>query len=310
MSNAKDNIGPLAQLVEQQTLNLWVEGSNPSWLKTPFQWFFSEKEFFLSALQEISMTRHHREEAIVLTSRQFGEDNRIITFLSPRQGIFESILYGGRKSKLRSVVSPWHSGTLWFYVDNVKNTSKITDFSPSNFRPSLREHLYKNLAASLATELIIKTKAAGENNLTWTLFCGFLDGLEISEEEACKKGLLRFLWRYIGLLGVRPSSLYCCHCGTSLQEEDFLLTELYFYSPEKNGFLCPHCCKETNYPGYPLSGQALEYLQVCESEFGAKARNKNLSDSSEQQLKQLLFYLISSGLDIRIKTLETTLGIL
>ena len=26
--------GPLAQLVEQQTLNLWVEGSNPSWLSS------------------------------------------------------------------------------------------------------------------------------------------------------------------------------------------------------------------------------------------------------------------------------------
>lgn len=27
------NIGPLAQLVEQQTLNLWVKGSIPLWLK-------------------------------------------------------------------------------------------------------------------------------------------------------------------------------------------------------------------------------------------------------------------------------------
>ena len=25
--------GPLAQLVEQQTLNLWVAGSKPAWLK-------------------------------------------------------------------------------------------------------------------------------------------------------------------------------------------------------------------------------------------------------------------------------------
>ena len=29
------HFGPLAQLVEQQTLNLWVEGSIPSWL-SPF----------------------------------------------------------------------------------------------------------------------------------------------------------------------------------------------------------------------------------------------------------------------------------
>ena len=39
------HIGPLAQLVEQQTLNLWVEGSNPSWLKRLSQ---TRKSFFLS----------------------------------------------------------------------------------------------------------------------------------------------------------------------------------------------------------------------------------------------------------------------
>ena len=27
------NFGPLAQLVEQQTLNLWVVGSKPTWLR-------------------------------------------------------------------------------------------------------------------------------------------------------------------------------------------------------------------------------------------------------------------------------------
>ena len=37
------HIGPLAQLVEQQTLNLWVEGSNPSWLKRLSQ---TRKSFF------------------------------------------------------------------------------------------------------------------------------------------------------------------------------------------------------------------------------------------------------------------------
>ena len=32
--------GPLAQLVEQQTLNLWVAGSKPAWLKRDFQILF------------------------------------------------------------------------------------------------------------------------------------------------------------------------------------------------------------------------------------------------------------------------------
>ena len=35
-----DMQGPLAQLVEQQTLNLWVAGSKPAWLKRDFQILF------------------------------------------------------------------------------------------------------------------------------------------------------------------------------------------------------------------------------------------------------------------------------
>ena len=127
------------------------------------------------------MSRHTQEQALVLTSRLVGEDNRIITLLGPERGIFEAMLYGGRKSKLRSLVSPWHSGTIWLYHDQSKGSTKISDFDPVAFRPGLRESIYKNMAASLATELVIKTHAANEPHACWTLLCGLLDGMELVE---------------------------------------------------------------------------------------------------------------------------------
>ena len=40
------------------------------------------------------MARHSLEQALILNSRQIGEDNRIIIMLSPQRGIFEAVLYG------------------------------------------------------------------------------------------------------------------------------------------------------------------------------------------------------------------------
>ena len=63
------------------------------------------------------MNRNFFCDVIILSSRIFGEDNRIFTVLSHEYGVFDAVLYGGRKSKLRSMCSPYHCGKMWFYRD-------------------------------------------------------------------------------------------------------------------------------------------------------------------------------------------------
>lgn len=168
------------------------------------------------------MSRSFFTDVIVLSSRQFGEDNRIITLISPEKGIFDAILYGGRKNKLRSLVSPYHSGTMWLYNDETRHSIKITDFDVKQYRPTIRENLYKTCASALATELVIKTQSgndAGQFAESWVLYKGFLDGLDLSDESQAKLGLLRFLWRFLGLLGLQPDPFYCSTCGNELIAE-------------------------------------------------------------------------------------------
>ncbi len=241
------------------------------------------------------------EQALVLTTRQAGEDNRIATMLSPERGVFEAMLYGGRKSRLRSMVSPWHSGKIWLYSDQSRSSNKITDFEPLNFHPSLRENLYKNMAASLVTELIIKTKAAGENKRTWVLMCGFLDGLELSEEDECKKGLVRFLWRYLEVMGERPDFSCCGECGESIAG-----TKAWFLEKE-NAFVCSQCHDESMECMF-ICKEAMEYLSAAAIDTGKTARTMPLSKEAENQLRKLLFRLISSIVDL--KSLGAGVGIL
>lgn len=251
------------------------------------------------------MPRNTREQAIILFSRLIGEDNRLITMINDQRGVFEGVLYGGRKSKLCSMISPWHSGTVWLYSQQNNQNPKITDFDPTIFRPSLRENLYKNIAASLVTEIVIKTQAAGENQQAFFLLKGFLDGMEISSEEGCRKGLLRFLWRYLGLLGERPDSFYCSCCSQPLKKNQ----EFFIYSPQDNGFLCQGCSLGITSP-FLLSSEALEYISMAAIESGARARTMELSPESYDQLRNFIFYLITNSVNTKIKTFEAGIGIL
>ncbi len=265
------------------------------------------------------MSRHTQEQALVLTSRLAGEDNRIVTLLGPQRGIFEAMLYGGRKSRLRSLVSPWHSGTIWLYHDKPRNSTKISDFDPVAFRPGLRENIYKNMAASLATELVIKTQAADEPAGCWTLLCGLLDGMELSDENNCKAGLLRFLWRYLGILGVQADCETCLQCGSAVAgaNESEQGHHLVHYSLLEGGFLCPAChqhgapAADAPHPaeGFLLGQEAVRYLQLT-VEDGTAARKTQLSAAAYHQLRQLLLHVTQSAAGGRLKTLETGLGIL
>ena len=141
--------------------------------------------------------------ALILSVQISGENNRRVTIFSPSEGIHFATLYGGPKSKLRSLVSPMNSGVIYLYRDEVKNQTKITDFDVKNCHLSFRENLFKTYASSLATEILIKTKCAGFPEEAWKIVNGFLDGIELSSEEESRLGLIRFLWRYLALLGVR-----------------------------------------------------------------------------------------------------------
>ena len=46
--------------------------------------------------------------ATILALKQSGENNRSVTLLTPQDGIVYATLYGGPKSKFRSLVSPFN----------------------------------------------------------------------------------------------------------------------------------------------------------------------------------------------------------
>ncbi|WP_428770259.1 DNA repair protein RecO C-terminal domain-containing protein [Treponema sp. HNW] len=250
------------------------------------------------------MNRNSAVEALILSVKASGENNRFAVALSPEKGIFSVTVYGGKKGRFKSLVSPYHSGKMWLYSDTVKKSIKLTDFYPDRCRTGIRENVYKTCAAALCAELILKTQGAADWTAVWILANGFLDGLDICSEEEAQAGLLRFLWRYIHLTGLYNTGTRCTHCENEVP---------VCFSAAENGFICADCIqsgRDREAGIFPLGAQSIGFLHAVLAQSHKEARSLRPNTESLRELRDFLYYLAQACADTKLKTLEAGKGIL
>ena len=252
------------------------------------------------------MNRSYSTPAIIFSLRPLGENNSSVTILTPGSGISYATLYGGPKSKMKSLVSQWNSGIIWLYDNPEKKQTKISDFEVKNYHTTFTESLYKLYAASLAAELAIKTKCAGSNEQCFRLISGFLDGMDLCNEDQSRVGLIRFLWRYLELLGIQPSAHCCGQCGKSFLEQKFVSESLSYYNSNDNSFICTDCGKGQ----FPIKTSALQYLSAVSVLPPSQVRKLQIDKEGYNQIRDIVFFLIENSVEQRLNTIETGLGIL
>lgn len=245
--------------------------------------------------------RSWRTEALVISLSPFGEGHRSARILTPENGLLYAAVFGGSKSRLRGLVSPWQTGTAWLYTDPVKKTVKITDFDVHFWRQGIRENLVRSWCASLCTELITRS----HGNTDWVLVNAFLDGIAVSDEDECRRGLLRFLWRVLLGAGLCPDCACCTRCGAGTNEESAVL----YYSPYEDALVCAHCVRQEE-SRFPLSREARHYLDSIVQKRPSEVRALPLGTDAYSELRSFLFFLLSRMVDGPLKTLETGEGIL
>ena len=250
--------------------------------------------------------RNSSMDALILSVKQQGEQNYSVCMLSAELGVFYATLYGGAKSKKRAFVQQFNSGRLYLYTDESHHLKKITDFDVKDMHLSLRTNLYKLWAANLASEIVLKTQCAGDFKNAFILLSAFLDGIDRSTENGARLGTLRFLWRYLALLGVQPDPTSCAHCSSPLQGGT--------YTGFSNGFLCHDCSPQSSLTpteeSLSLSREALAYLDAINSKSPREVRETPLSTEDALSIKHLTFRLIEQAAGTRLKSLESGMGIL
>ncbi len=212
---------------------------------------------------------------------------------------------------MRSLVSQWNSGKVWLYENPEKNQIKISDFEVSNYHTSFSQNLFKSYAASLAAELAIKTRCAGSAQQCHRLVSGFLDGMELCDEEQSRLGLLRFLWRYLELLGIQPQSHACSNCGKTFLDTRFAPEAVSYYNSMENSFICPDCADHLQGKNMlSVKNTAVQYLSALTVLTPSEARKLTIDEEIYGQIRQLVFFLIENSIDQKLNSIETGMGIL
>jgi len=151
------------------------------------------------------MSRSFTYSALTLRVKHSGESNREAWFLSAEEGIIRATVFGGPKSKLRSLVAPFHEGKLWIYHDPVRDSRKVSDFDVQSWRPGIRELYERAMTADAVAETILASHGGGGNWEEAVKLAGsVLDSLDKANAAACPILAIYFFWHWAQILGIRP----------------------------------------------------------------------------------------------------------
>jgi DNA repair protein RecO (recombination protein O) len=196
--------------------------------------------------------------------RPSGESNREAVFLTANAGISRAFVYGGAKSKLRSYVSPFHSGGLYLYHDPVRDSYKVTDFDVRNWRPGIRENYDRSMAAAAIAETVIAGFGGGCNwNEALEQANASLDAMELADAANISRVLVHFLWNWAELTGI--------------------------YSGDRR---------------FRLSAPALRWLETSSTLPAAEVCSLGLDSASFLEAKNFCTNLIASAIGRRLKSWE------
>ncbi len=249
-------------------------------------------------------TRNLVYEALILRARESPGGSRILTLLTAEAGLVDVFVFGGPKSKLRSLAAPYGAGRAFVYLDPVKDFQKLSDFEVRDSFPALRDELDRLWSAGLVAELLVKTSGGGGDYrqvLDLSLHC--LTALDSCPLRAAGPPLMQFLWRYLELIGLGPDPTSCSSCGAELRP-----SQGGAYSFALEAFLCPDCAAREERV-LPLGTGVLRWLtRVLELSYADAVRLVVLPETLEI-LRVLLFALARSAAESPLASLGAgTLG--
>jgi DNA repair protein RecO (recombination protein O) len=239
-------------------------------------------------------------EAHALRARESPGGSRILTLMTAEAGLVDVFVFGGPKSKLRSLASPYASGRAFVYLDPVKDFQKLSDFDVRDSYPALRDELGRLWAAGLTAELLIKTSGGGgDYPLVLELALDCLAALDRSETGRAEAPIFLFLWRLVNLLGLGPDPTSCSICGRELRPSQGAA-----YSFALESFLCPSCAAGAD-RALRLGTGVLRWLSRSLELPFAEAVRLVLLPETVATLKSLLFGLARMAAESPLASLES-----
>lgn len=200
--------------------------------------------------------RLYRTEAIVLSRRDFGEADRILTLFTPDHGKLSVIAKGSRRTKSRS--GPHLDVLARSLIDLAKgrDLDVVTSAQGIEMHERLRHDLDAFCAASYLAELV--QHFSQEDQEQSALYDLLKQSLAIVNEGIDTWLVIRhFELGLLSLLGYRPELYTCVNCGAEIT------AGVNSWSPSLGGMLGP-ACGGADPAAIPLSVNAQKYIRTMD----------------------------------------------
>ncbi len=241
----------------------------------------------------------YKADAILLRSLDYGESDRIVTFLTDDFGKIKGIAKGARRSRKRfaNALEICSLSRIIFSRRNRDGLALIENCDVGNHYPGIRADLASSLTAAYLVDLVDQFTLEGKKH--GDLFRLVQDFLELLEEGHCSEGMVRiFELRLLKLLGYEPVLDRCMKCGTPLDKMTAIL-----FDPLEGGIRCPSCRHHAR-DAYPTAPGTVKLLLLGKDMETGKISRLAFSAGAEEESRKMLAPFIRHLLGKELKSLN------
>ena len=243
------------------------------------------------------MARTYNAEGVVLRRTNFGEADRLVTFLSKYKGKFTAIAKGIRKVASRRGPNLELLNHVKAHFAAGKNLDVVTEVVSVETFKKIKEDLPKLGSSFHLAEMANEFLADGQGGRG--VFDLLLKTLKLLQEEEDPQReaiiLQAFDVKFLDLMGYKPRLFSCAKCGQKIQGER------YFLSAEFGGVVDQNCFKSFLF-AKPISQNAIKLLRFLQTEDWPRIKKLSVENSLNKETDQLLRFYIEYLMEKELKS--------
>ncbi len=239
-----------------------------------------------------------RTEAIIISSMNLGEADKLVTFFSLDRGMLKGVARNARKSFKRfgAGLESFTLARLHLYEREYQELARIESADIIEQHSAIGADLGRAAAGAVMLELVRELSPLGERNAqAFLLLSHVLHLLDEGGDPFFLLGIFKI--KVLSLLGYQPKLDHCLSCGCQPRGEIIFLGM-------KGGILCPDCLVSSGEPRVRISAGAVGfYYQALRMDMDKVCRLKP-SSGIMRELDQIFSEHTLHILGKRLKSTE------
>ncbi len=181
----------------------------------------------------------HKDEAIVLSKRAYGESDRIIHLFTLGVGKVSAIAKGAGKSQKRfmNTLEPFNHIGVEYFEKHGRGMVRIENADLLNSNSGIETNIKRACSASFFAEFVSRlTREREAHSDLFNALKECLDTFKIKDPGYLD--ILHNELRMLDILGYHPNFDTCVFCNAGVDERDRI-----YFSRERGGILCGTCSR-------------------------------------------------------------------